>query len=165
MQFNMAGLQKKWENKQFHNNVPGVAADVNHQMVIVLVGIYRVQIEEWGGLVLDWMSLACLPGAQLNFDNFVKRFFAKRLRRTVSIKLFKDTMYKSLWFASNLHLSPIYCCYKRWTCWADGRQQGLQLSIWELKKLASESPKQLSLLQHSPVHQNWEESKWSPTHR
>ena len=46
-----------WNNR----NVPGITADVNHEMSIVLVGIDRVKIEEWGGLVLDWMSLACLP--------------------------------------------------------------------------------------------------------
>ena len=41
---------------------PGVAADVNHEMPILLVGIYCVKIEEWRTLVLDWMSLSRLPG-------------------------------------------------------------------------------------------------------
>ena len=53
--------EERLENEQFQN-VPGVAADVDHEMPILLVGIYRVKIEEWGGLVLDWMPLSCLPG-------------------------------------------------------------------------------------------------------
>ena len=62
MQFNMAGLQKKSaELEKPKLFVPGVTADVNHKMPVVLVRIDRVKIEEWRGLVFDWVSLSCLP--------------------------------------------------------------------------------------------------------
>ena len=61
MQFNIAGLQRKWKVGKQTVSAPGVAADVNYQMPGVLEGIYRVKIEEWRGLVLDWMPLSRLP--------------------------------------------------------------------------------------------------------
>ena len=69
--------------------LPGVTADVNHKMPVVLVRIYSVKIEEWRGLVFDWMSLSCLPEvccSTMAFNNNNKIlgiFFDKRLSGTL----------------------------------------------------------------------------------
>ena len=115
-------------------------------MSIVLVGIDRMKIEEWGGLVLDWMSLSCIPAQVCYSTNLFKDVWRKTFERTeYNMKVYQCDM------------RQIYIClFKSPTCWSDGRQRGLQLSIGEQKKQACKWPKQPPLLPHSPKNQDWE---------
>ena len=63
MQFNMAGLRVKARDtkEEKHCIAPGVTADIDHNVPIVLVGIYCVKIKERRSLISDRVSLPCLP--------------------------------------------------------------------------------------------------------
>ena len=116
----MAGLQEnKLEAGKPKLFLPGVTADVNHKMPVVLIRIYRVKIEEWRGLVFDWVSLSCLPEmccSTMAFNN------NNKLKERCStndfeghfewhLERFDNNLIKyaslSMWYASNLHSSQI----------------------------------------------------------